>query len=177
MPLAASCSGSQNLAPLGQYSFGRATKKPRIFIRGFFVVCHKQARIGCRLRQAVRVRRTLPPWGNTPSGAPQKSRGFLSVAFLLCVTSRLASVAACGKLFGFAEPCPLGAILLRARHKKAADFYPWLFCCVSQAGSHRLPLAASCSGSQNLAPLGQYSFGRAVKVRRHIVGKYLFKNR
>ena len=38
-----------------------------------------------------------------------------------------------------------------------------------------MPLAASYSGSQNLAPLGQYSFGHAVKVRRHIVGKYLLK--
>ena len=57
-------------------------------------------------------------------GAPQKRHRLLSVPFLLCVTSRLESVAACGKLFGHAVPCPIGAKLLRARPLSV----PFLLC-------------------------------------------------
>ena len=51
-------------------------------------------------------------------GAPQKRHRLLSVPFLLCVTSRLESVAACGKLFGHAVPCPTKGPPGRVRRPK-----------------------------------------------------------
>ena len=86
-------------------------------------------------------------------GAPQKQHRLLSVLFLSCVVKQFESVAACGKLFGHAVPCPAGAKLLRARLSVA-------FCGASSSSSSRLPLAASYSGTQSLAPQGQNSLGR-----------------
>ena len=59
-----------------------------------FVVCHKQARIGCAESASYSGTQCL-----APIGAKLLRARPLSVLFLLCVTSRLGSVAACGKLF------------------------------------------------------------------------------
>ena len=91
---------------------------------------HKQARIGCAESASYSGTQCL-----APIGAKLLRVRSLSAAFLLCVTSRLVSVAACGKLFGHAVPCPIGAKLLRARSLSVL----FLSCVTS-----RLGLVAAC---------------------------------
>ena len=65
-------------------SLGRATKTARTFVRAVFVVCQKQARVGCRKeskekrkreRQAIRARSTLRrKRRKTPQGACSVSK-------------------------------------------------------------------------------------------------------
>ena len=75
----------------------------------FFVVCQKQARVGCRARGKLFRSQSLAPAGSkTPWGA-------LNPNCLAQIDS----------------------------HKKGMDFCPCLFCCVSKAGSSRLPHAAA----------------------------------